>query len=800
MSLWQTCVSLVRKYGPASKIVTTGVLNVVAPGSGALVELAGHAIDAASESAEQIARADWERQVLARLGQSEAELARLAQLLEYLTGPLAAICDKAAAFADQPADLPEIIQRAIAANPSLSQVLHQMNHLKEQFGVFQADIRRLAERQDEAAGVYARMHRMADYFDELWQAGVRPQEFVRLLQQRAEVVASIERGQTQGVDAVLLELRTATPKAASVPILEAAAAVRAFDYPAAQRALDTAVRLKPDDTELLELSRRVTGLTNRARSNQPSPAPAAAASAATTGLGRLQPGDELDGWRLGERLGAGGWGQVFRATRGGQTRALKVLHTDYARDRRFVERFKKEIGALQRLPRHANLVRIDDFGYCEQRRTWYLTMEYVEGPTLERYLAEKGPLSEGEAREWFTAVVDGLAQAHAVGIVHRDIKPVNLILRASDRRLVLVDFGLAVELEDLGHTRVGGLTVDFAAPEQHYGKSGSQASDVFSLCAVMHYALHYDKPEQRKPHRFTASLAPASLREAMSRGLVLSESERLANAGQLREALAAFGRDIDDDFAAYQAWGQRGVGTKGWLQERVGRLARWQEAAAQNHAKAMVLLGDCYEEGVGVRWDYAEAMRWYRKAADVGNSSAMTNIGRLYRNGWGVPQDYAEAMRWFRKAADAGNSSAMTNIGRLYRNGWGVPQDYAEAMRWFRKAADAGNSYAMNDIGRLYRNGWGVPQDYAEAMRWFRQAADAGSGWAMINIGTLYQNGWGVPQDYAEAMRWFRQAAEAGSGWAMINIGTLYQNGWGVPQDFAEAIKWYRKAADAGRR
>jgi serine/threonine protein kinase len=468
--------------------------------------------------------------------------------------------------------------------------------------------------------------------------------------------------------------------------------VRAFDYPAAQRALDTAVRLKPDDTELLELSRRVTGLTNRARSNQPSPTPAAAPAApASAGARRLQPGDELDGWRLEERLGAGGWGQVFRATRGGQTRALKVLHADYARDQRFVDRFKKEIAALQRLPRHANLVRIDDFGYCDERRTWYLTMEYVEGPTLERHLAERGPLSEGEAREWFTPLIEGLAQAHAAGIVHRDIKPGNLILRASDRRLVLVDFGLAVGVEDLGHTRVGGLTVDFAAPEQHYGKSGSQASDVFSLCAVMHYALHYDKPEQRKPHRFTASLAPASLREAMSRGLASNVAERLADAGQLLQVLrqpasqpakevrvespptpsaAQTWRDIDDDFAAYEAWLQRGVGTKGWLQERVARLARWQEAAAQNNAKAMVLLGECYEEGVGVPQNYAEAMRWYRKAADAGNSSeAMNNIGWLYANGWGVPQDYAEAMRWYRKAADAGNSSGMNNIGGCTQNG-----------------------------------------------------------------------------------------------------------------------------------
>jgi serine/threonine protein kinase len=296
----------------------------------------------------------------------------------------------------------------------------------------------------------------------------------------------------------------------------------------------------------------------------------------------LQPGDELDGWRLEERLGAGGWGQVFRATRGGQTRALKVLHADYARDQRFVDRFKKEIAALQRLPRHANLVRIDDFGYCDERRTWYLTMEYVEGPTLERHLAERGPLSEGEAREWFTPLIEGLAQAHAAGLVHRDIKPGNLILRASDRRLVLVDFGLAVGVEDLGHTRVGGLTVQFRGPRATLRQIGTQASDVFSLCAVMHYALHYDKPEQRKPHRFTASLAPASLREAMSRGLASNVAERLADAGQLLQVLrqpasqpakevrvespptpsaAQTWRDIDDDFAAYEAWLQRGVGT-----------------------------------------------------------------------------------------------------------------------------------------------------------------------------------------------------------------------------------------------
>ena len=130
--------------------------------------MAGQAIDAASNLADEAARDHFERHLFERLNQSEAELARLGQLLEYLTGPLAAVCDKAAAFVDQAEDLPDIIGRAIAADPSLTQMLHQVGAVKEQFVVFQADIRRLADRQDEAAPVYVRMNRVADYFDELW--------------------------------------------------------------------------------------------------------------------------------------------------------------------------------------------------------------------------------------------------------------------------------------------------------------------------------------------------------------------------------------------------------------------------------------------------------------------------------------------------------------------------------------------------------------------------------------------------------------------------------------------------------
>jgi len=138
--------------------------------------------------------------------------------------------------------------------------------------------------------------------------------------------------------------------------------------------------------------------------------------------------------------------------------------------------------------------------------------------------------------------------------------------------------------------------------------------------------------------------------------------------------------------------------------------------------------------------DYAEAMRWFRKAADQGNADAQYNVGELYEVGQGVPQDYAEAMRWFRKAADQGNATAQYNVGMLYEDaGLRDPtgQDNVEAMRWFRKAADQGYTDAQGHIGWLYDVGRGVPQDYAEAMRWYRKAADQGNSDAKLRLRAL---------------------------------------------------------------
>jgi len=94
--------------------------------------------------------------------------------------------------------------------------------------------------------------------------------------------------------------------------------------------------------------------------------------------------------------------------------------------------------------------------------------------------------------------------------------------------------------------------------------------------------------------------------------------------------------------------------------------------------------------------DYAEAVSWYRKAADQGDADAQYNLGSVYRDGEGVPRDYAEALKWFRKAAVQGDARAQASLGMMYTIGSGVPQDYVLALMWSNLAASQENEGATS--------------------------------------------------------------------------------------------------------
>ena len=136
--------------------------------------------------------------------------------------------------------------------------------------------------------------------------------------------------------------------------------------------------------------------------------------------------------------------------------------------------------------------------------------------------------------------------------------------------------------------------------------------------------------------------------------------------------------------------------------------------------------------------DYATALAEFTPLAEVGLVTAQYYLGRMYQNGEGVLRNYAEAIKWYRRAAEAGGASpqtlsaylfrprAQSELGRMYANGKGVLQDYVAAARWYRLAAEAGIAEAQNRLGGMYERGEGVPQDYRLSYMWFNLAAAQG--------------------------------------------------------------------------
>ncbi len=195
-------------------------------------------------------------------------------------------------------------------------------------------------------------------------------------------------------------------------------------------------------------------------------------------------------YRLVRELAKGGMAEVWEATDEllGRQVAVKILLDHLADDPAFVARFRREGQSAARLS-HPNVVRIYDT--CHEHHGEAIVMELLQGPTLRQALDERGPLSVAEATEVGAQVAAALSHAHHHGLVHRDVKPANIVL-APDGRVVVTDFGIAKAAEtDADLTEVGQVvgTAKYLSPEQLRGGSVDGRSDVYSLGVVLYEAV-----------------------------------------------------------------------------------------------------------------------------------------------------------------------------------------------------------------------------------------------------------------------------------------------------------------------
>ncbi len=211
---------------------------------------------------------------------------------------------------------------------------------------------------------------------------------------------------------------------------------------------------------------------------------------------RLSPGAKFGPYQIAGLIGQGGMSVVYLATRseGGERLALKVLSEDVARDADLRSRFSRESRYLSELE-HPSIVAVRDSGEAEGQL--YIAMDYIEGMDLRTLLSIEGRLAPERAVAILAQIADALDAAHAAGIVHRDVKPANIIVAEADRAF-LADFGLSKNAS--GDSRALTLSGDFVgslhytAPEQIIGKPGDHRLDVYSLGCVLYECLTGEPP------------------------------------------------------------------------------------------------------------------------------------------------------------------------------------------------------------------------------------------------------------------------------------------------------------------
>ncbi len=253
-----------------------------------------------------------------------------------------------------------------------------------------------------------------------------------------------------------------------------------------------------------------------------------------------------------EELGHGGMGRVYKVfdTDIKEKIALKLLRPEIALDKETVERFSNELKLARKIS-HRNVCRMFDLGKAEG--TTFITMEFVPGEDLKKFIRKSGQLGAGRAVSIAKQICEGLAEAHHLGVVHRDLKPQNIMVD-EDGNARIMDFGIARSLRGKGITGAGVMigTPEYMSPEQVEGKDVDQRSDIYSLGVILfemvtgHVPFEGDTPftigvkhkseRPRNPRELNSQL-PEDLSRVILRCLEKDKVKRYQTAEELRTDL-----------------------------------------------------------------------------------------------------------------------------------------------------------------------------------------------------------------------------------------------------------------------
>ena len=452
---------------------------------------------------------------------------------------------------------------------------------------------------------------------------------------------------------------------------------------------------------------------------------------------------------------------------------------------------------------------------CEEDEFPVLLMDWIDGETMENYIAENYQDNYAMAMLCYR-FCKMAAWLRSQPFAHGDIKPDNIMVRP-DGTLTLVDYdGMFVPaMKGQKSPTIG--TKDFSHPLRTVDDFDETIDD-FALASI---ALSL-KAISLKPSLLDEYGAADRLLFSaedycdLSKSKVLAALQELLNDEEVNALLTLFllaktkknlvmcsfrlfevsKPIISQEYNIMLQEADKIINLSTGDKEKAVEI--YKKFAAQGNMYAIAGLGACYCYAKGVECDIKKGIELIKKAIKAGNPKGYNVMGVCYKWGVGVERNLEKSVEYFLISAKLGFAAGQYNLGVAFLTGKGISKDYKKSVLWLEKAVKQDYAAAFGALGKCYREGKGVTKNLIKGFELTQIAASQGCVKFQYELGNCYYNGCGTKQNYKQAVYWYQISANQGYANAQFSLGLCYANGFGIEKKCKEAVYWYRKSAEQG--
>ena len=452
---------------------------------------------------------------------------------------------------------------------------------------------------------------------------------------------------------------------------------------------------------------------------------------------------------------------------------------------------------------------------CEEDEFPVLLMDWIDGETMETYIAENYQDNYAMAMLCYR-FCKMAAWLRSQPFAHGDIKPDNIMVRP-DGSLTLIDYdGMFVPaMKGQKSPTIG--TKDFSHPLRTVDDFDETIDD-FALASI---ALSL-KAISLKPSLLDEYGAADRLLFSaedycdLSKSKVLAALQELLNDEEVNALLTLFllaktkknlvmcsfrlfevsKPIISQEYNIMLQEADKIINLSTGDKEKAVEI--YKKFAAQGNMYAIAGLGACYCYAKGVECDIKKGIELIKKAIKAGNPKGYNVMGVCYKWGVGVERNLEKSVEYFLISAKLGFAAGQYNLGVAFLTGKGISKDYKKSVLWLEKAVKQDYAAAFGALGKCYREGKGVTENLIKGFELTQIAASQGCVKFQYELGNCYYNGCGTKQNYKQAVYWYQISANQGYANAQFSLGLCYANGIGIEKKCKEAVYWYRKSAEQG--